>query len=985
MRCWPYFPKLSTEPNLPVGGGASSHPPHSSPPPALQRRFRVGERIGSGATGVLYQAEDTQTQQRGVLKLLQFPAGSHAAERRRVQRELGKQAALDRQHLVAPLAYGEADGMVWLFRDWVGGESLRERIDRQGRLSLDEALGVAMQAAAALDELHRGGLLHRDLKPGHILLRPREDGVDHAFVIDAGIAARIDTDAVFELMGTPAYVSPEHVGGKLVSFRSDLYALGCVLFEMLTGRPPYVGERIEEVLSAHREQPVPEPDAELPAQVASLLASLLAKEPRERPFSAQQVRRGLQPFAPTSTPRTQATAGVPAGVVAQARQHASRPAPGSGRSMPPPAPAGRAGASMPPPPPKRSVPPPTPKRSMPPSAANGPHSVPPPPPAAARAGGKPSMPPPPPGGFDRDAHTGVIDDADLLDVESGEAPPERAAEQTQALTDADLAEAAADVSFSERQSEPASAEGSAEPEDSMAANGSAEEESTRVTSMAALQEASARPDLDEEPDIRGQPLDGRDEPRSNPAESHAEAPEAADDRWTEDRTQVLDASDLQESVPDEPPKQAAASEPAAQAAERTAAGAEQGGQAAASEPAGMEPPPAQPAVSHRPSQGAAAPDEPQATGAPPASQAVPTSAPPSSSAPPPRPRPSSVPPPPPRSSSAPPHASARGEQIWDDQPEDDDDEMPTIAIPRSSVPHSDAPPAAARARRRSPVSASPRPGTKYSLRTVGIAAGAVLVVGIGLIWALAGEDEPDGPQVVVTSGQPSSETAAASGAASEDDEPAQAATAETAAAEEEGSAGPSSGAEQAVAAEVASDDAAEEEGASEKGSAKEEKTAQTGAKAEEEAEKARDDREVAEREQGDRAERGASRQRSRRASRPDPEEVRAAAREAYRKGNYRKAANLYDRATELQPSHAGSFAGLGASLLAMGRARPALNAYQRALRLNPQSSGFHAALGRAYFTLGDRARAIAAYRKAVQLNPNNAVAQQALQRILRQK
>jgi tetratricopeptide (TPR) repeat protein len=141
-------------------------------------------------------------------------------------------------------------------------------------------------------------LLHRDVKPGHVILSDGASGMPVAKLIDAGLPGRLPSGSVFDLLGTPAYISPEQVAGKLVSFRSDLYALGCVLFEMLSGLPPFPDSDVQAVLDAHKSTPAPSLDIELPAQVQTLLRAMLAKEPRQRPFSAQQVRRTLEPLLP---------------------------------------------------------------------------------------------------------------------------------------------------------------------------------------------------------------------------------------------------------------------------------------------------------------------------------------------------------------------------------------------------------------------------------------------------------------------------------------------------------------------------------------------------------------------------------------------------------------------------------------------------------------------------------------------------------------
>jgi serine/threonine-protein kinase len=219
-------------------------------PAELMQRFRIADTIGDGDTGTLLRAEEPQSGRSGVIKILKSRALSSASERQRLKRELVKQSTLANPHLALPVVTGEAGGTLWLFRDWIDGETLRDRLDRDGPLPTPESLSVAAQIAAALDELHRAGLLHRDLQPGHIMLSAGPGGVPKVTLIDAGLAGRIETDTVFDVLGTPAYVSPEQAKGKLVSFRSDLYALGCVLFEMGCGKPPYAGS-VKELLDAH--------------------------------------------------------------------------------------------------------------------------------------------------------------------------------------------------------------------------------------------------------------------------------------------------------------------------------------------------------------------------------------------------------------------------------------------------------------------------------------------------------------------------------------------------------------------------------------------------------------------------------------------------------------------------------------------------------------------------------------------------------------
>jgi serine/threonine-protein kinase len=264
-------------------------------PSVLTQRFQIGERVASGQAGTTYRAVEASSQRRGVLKVVHAARAWTAAERGRLARELEKLTTLRHPCLAEVWASGLADDLPWVFRDEIAGESLRSRIEvaRASGKALGQPFHIAAQIASALDEVHRSGLLQRDLSPEHVILRA--DG--SAVLIDTGIATRIASASVFEIVGKPAYVSPEHAAGKLVSFRSDLYALGCILYEMITGEPPFAGPA-DQVLEAHRSRPAPALDeSKAPAPVVALVAQLLQKEPRDRPFSAQQVRRTLEPLA----------------------------------------------------------------------------------------------------------------------------------------------------------------------------------------------------------------------------------------------------------------------------------------------------------------------------------------------------------------------------------------------------------------------------------------------------------------------------------------------------------------------------------------------------------------------------------------------------------------------------------------------------------------------------------------------------------------
>src|SRR5688572_29453365 len=237
MRVCPYCHLLlpASQPVCPHDG-SSTAPAEAAPvPAALQSKFKDLQPFAQGQTGTLHLCQQTQSGFKGLLKVIPL-AGFEGSERVRLKRELRKQTKLAHDGLPRIVDGGDLSQELWLFREFVAGEALVQRIRRLGRLEVEEALLITAQLASALDELQRNGLLHRDVKPGHVILDSGPKGMPIAKLIDAGVAARLPSDSVFDLIGTPAYISPEQVSGKLVSFRSDLYALGCILFEMLTGK-----------------------------------------------------------------------------------------------------------------------------------------------------------------------------------------------------------------------------------------------------------------------------------------------------------------------------------------------------------------------------------------------------------------------------------------------------------------------------------------------------------------------------------------------------------------------------------------------------------------------------------------------------------------------------------------------------------------------------------------------------------------------------
>jgi hypothetical protein len=250
--------------------------------------FRVQSLIGAGSMGSVYLAEDTRTGARVALKVMTAVLAEDERFRQRFVRESALAATLDHPHVVRTIASGEADGLLFLAMAHVEGSDLREVLRREGRLEPDRALRLLAQAAAALDAAHAAGLVHRDVKPGNILIGSDTDG-GHAYVCDFGLARHVSSVSSLTgergFVGTIDYVPPEQIQGGAIDSRTDVYSLGCVLFECLAGARPFERESELAVVFAHLNEPPPritELRPELPAAFDAVFATALAKAPEAR-------------------------------------------------------------------------------------------------------------------------------------------------------------------------------------------------------------------------------------------------------------------------------------------------------------------------------------------------------------------------------------------------------------------------------------------------------------------------------------------------------------------------------------------------------------------------------------------------------------------------------------------------------------------------------------------------------------------------------
>jgi eukaryotic-like serine/threonine-protein kinase len=252
---------------------------------ALRDRYALERELGRGGMATVYLATDLRHKRRVALKVLD-PAIGALLGRERFLREIETAAQLQHPHILPVHDSGDAAGLLWYTMPFVEGESLRDRLRRDRRLPVAEAVRLGREIAGALDHAHRKGVIHRDIKPENILL---SDG--QALVADFGIARTSTpggetlTQTGFSL-GTPAYMSPEQaMGDRAVDGRSDQYALGCLIFELAAGQPPYTGATSQAVVARHLTDPVPALSAvrpDVPAGVSAAVQRAMTKTPDER-------------------------------------------------------------------------------------------------------------------------------------------------------------------------------------------------------------------------------------------------------------------------------------------------------------------------------------------------------------------------------------------------------------------------------------------------------------------------------------------------------------------------------------------------------------------------------------------------------------------------------------------------------------------------------------------------------------------------------
>ena len=262
--------------------------------------FEIVEVAGAGGMGVVYKARQQSLDRDVALKVIREEIASEAEYSERFLREAKLAASVDHPHVVTVYDVGEQDGRLYLVMQWVDGTDLRQLLDSSGRLTPKRAISIGTQLAGALDAVHEAsGLVHRDVKPANVLLR-EVAGEDHAYLTDFGIAKPPDSlenlTRTGSTVGTTGYLSPEQIQGKEAGPRSDLYSLGCLVFEMLTGKTPFAGENEMAVRWAHAQDPRPLVSQVLPAlghRYDAFFQTALAIDPEERFATGRELAEAL--------------------------------------------------------------------------------------------------------------------------------------------------------------------------------------------------------------------------------------------------------------------------------------------------------------------------------------------------------------------------------------------------------------------------------------------------------------------------------------------------------------------------------------------------------------------------------------------------------------------------------------------------------------------------------------------------------------------
>jgi hypothetical protein len=282
---------------LPSLPSAPPEPPDQLLPPGtvLGERYRIEEVIGQGGMGTVYRAQHLTLGKTFAVKVLKTLHTKRPDFVARFQREAVSASQIHHPGIVDVFDFGRAEeGSFYCVMEYLSGETLAERLSRQGALPVAEAIRIGRDMALALSAAHTQGIFHRDIKPENVLLVPQPGAPDAAKIVDFGIARLAETARDSRetgegmIFGTPQYMSPEQASGLSQDARADVYSLGVLLWELVAGAPPFRGVSATHVLAAHLLEPAPRlprsgPHGTIPRRLGRLLARMMAKRPEDRP------------------------------------------------------------------------------------------------------------------------------------------------------------------------------------------------------------------------------------------------------------------------------------------------------------------------------------------------------------------------------------------------------------------------------------------------------------------------------------------------------------------------------------------------------------------------------------------------------------------------------------------------------------------------------------------------------------------------------
>jgi len=321
------------------------HPtyPQPQPPPGEELApgtqlgdYEVEEKVGEGAMGTVYRAVHPAIHKRVAIKVMSRKLFDEPEAVKRFVAEARAVAAIDHPSIVDVFGFGRIpDGRTYLVMEWLEGESLKARLEK-GRLPFEEACDIIRTIARALEAAHGKGVVHRDLKPENVFLHRIDDDKPVVKLLDFGLAKQTKSEDPLvartrtgQMLGTPLYMSPEQCKAKGVDHRTDIYALGCMCYELLVGHVPFEFDNVAELISAHLVVEPPRPtsfEPGFPVDLDKLLFNMIAKEPEKRPglgeirrIIGMQVSRPSQPIATVKVPE-EATPPAPVDAPAPAGQ-----------------------------------------------------------------------------------------------------------------------------------------------------------------------------------------------------------------------------------------------------------------------------------------------------------------------------------------------------------------------------------------------------------------------------------------------------------------------------------------------------------------------------------------------------------------------------------------------------------------------------------------------------------------------------------------